>query len=286
MVKAQNRRLSVRTLVLLTAGIVASPVHAQDQTQNPVGPAVVDQSSNPEGESNRRTRIALGAQVGPKFPGSDEARISPYFDFSRARGDEPFKFDAPDQAFGLTVLRAGKLEVGPSLGFEGKRRKRDLDAPLPKIDWSLEVGAFAQVQLSDSFRVRTELRKGVTGHKGWVGALSADYVWRDADEWLVSVGPRLTVGNRRHQDTYFGIDPDDAVLAGLDPYEADAGIQSVGAAAGYLRQLSSRWGIIGYAKYDRLVGDAGQSPIVRDLGSRNQLSGGLALSYTFVSRKK
>lgn len=271
---------SLKVVALMLAGLgVAAGVPASAQSPSAQAEETAD-------SAHRRTRIALGAQIGPKFPGSDEVSISPYFDLARARGDDLFKFEAPDESFGLILLRAGKLEVGPSLGIEGKRRKKDLDAPLPKIGWSLEVGGFAQLRLSESFRVRSELRKGVTGHKGWVGVLSADYIRRDADQWLVSVGPRLTVGNRRHQDTYFGIEPEDAIVAGLEPYEADAGIQSVGAAGGFNRQLTPRWGIVGYAKYDRLVGDAAKSPIVRDLGSRNQLSGGLALSYTFVSRKK
>lgn len=273
-----------RLLLLSVAATIAGPAYSQDQMAQPATTGA-DQGSDSD-ESIRRTRLALGAQIGPKFPGSDEARVSPYFDLSRARGDDPFKFDAPDQGFGLTVLRAGMLEAGPAIGFEGKRRKRDLDAPLPRIDWSLEVGAFAQLYLGDSFRVRSELRKGLTGHKGWVGEVSADYIQRDADQWLVSIGPRLTVGNRRHQDTYFGVDPDDAIIAGLAPFKADAGIQSVGAAGSFLYQLNPRWGIMSFAKYDRLVGDAGRSPIVRELGSRNQLSGGLALSYTFVSRNR
>jgi outer membrane protein len=33
------------------------------------------------------------------------------------------------------------------------------------------------------------------------------------------------------------------------------------------------------------MGDAGKSPIVRELGSRNQLSGGLGLSYTFTVKR-
>lgn len=285
MIKVRNPGApSPRHLLVLTFAAFASAAQAQDPSPESAAPQA--QANDADDAQVRRTRIALGAQVGPKFPGSDEARIGPYFEIDRARGDEVFRFEAPDEAFGLTVLRAGTLEVGPSLGLEGKRRKRDLDVPLPKIDWSLEIGAFAQVYVSESFRLRSELRKGVTGHKGWVGVLSADQVWRDADNWLVSVGPRLTFGDRRHQDVYFGIDPDDAVLAGLPAYEADAGIQSVGGAGGFLYQLSPRWGLMGFAKYDRLVGDAAESPIVRQLGSRNQLSGGLALSYTFVSRKR
>jgi outer membrane protein len=33
------------------------------------------------------------------------------------------------------------------------------------------------------------------------------------------------------------------------------------------------------------VGDAAWSPIVRELGSRNQLSGGIGLNYTFTIKR-
>ena len=40
--------------------------------------------------------------------------------------------------------------------------------------------------------------------------------------------------------------------------------------------------MFGFARYERLVGDAAKSPIVREFGSRNQLSAGIGLSYTFT----
>jgi outer membrane protein len=46
--------------------------------------------------------------------------------------------------------------------------------------------------------------------------------------------------------------------------------------------LNDRWGLFGFARYERLVGDAAKSPIVREFGSRNQLSGGIGLNYTFT----
>ncbi|MEO6255217.1 MAG: MipA/OmpV family protein, partial [Sphingomicrobium sp.] len=51
--------------------------------------------------------------------------------------------------------------------------------------------------------------------------------------------------------------------------------------SGLSYQFSPRFGMFGFGRYERLVGDAAKSPIVRELGSRNQLSGGLGLSYTF-----
>ncbi len=75
--------------------------------------------------------------------------------------------------------------------------------------------------------------------------------------------------------------PAAALSSGLPTFDADGGIQSVGLTAGYLRQLNRRWGLAAYARYDRLIGDAADSPVTRNLGSRSQPSVGLALSYTF-----
>jgi MipA family protein len=58
-------------------------------------------------------------------------------------------------------------------------------------------------------------------------------------------------------------------------------VYAIAMTSGLTYQLSSRWGLFGFARYERLVGDAAKSPIVRQLGSRNQLSGGIGLNYTF-----
>jgi outer membrane protein len=43
--------------------------------------------------------------------------------------------------------------------------------------------------------------------------------------------------------------------------------------------------MFGFARYERLVGDAAKSPIVRDFGSRDQLSAGIGLNYTFTIKR-
>jgi MipA family protein len=182
-------------------------------------------------------------------------------------------------------VKAGGFSFGPAINFEGARTAEDVGADLPKVKFSLEPGGFVAFDLSDNLRLRAELRKGVTGHKGWIGTAGADYVLRDGDAWLFSIGPRVTWANGRYQDAWFGVAPADAIASGLPPYDPDGGIHAYGATASFLTQLTPRWGIQTYLKYDRLVGDAAASPIVRQLGSRDQFSGGVALSYTFGRRE-
>jgi outer membrane scaffolding protein for murein synthesis (MipA/OmpV family) len=111
--------------------------------------------------------------------------------------------------------------------------------------------------------------------------VGADYIARDADRWVFSAGPRVTLGNGRYSRAYYGVSTASAATSGLRAYDPGGGVRAVGATAGLLRQLTEHWGVFGYARYDRLVDDAADSPVVRAFGSRNQLSGGIAATYTF-----
>ena len=234
-----------------------------------------------EEDAPRRTRVGLGAQFVPSYPGADSHNILPLFEFSRARGDDPFTFQAPDESFGFALVREGGFAFGPVIGFEGSRTAEDVGAALDKVDATIEVGGFVQYALSPSFRTSLEARRGIGGHEGWTGSAGADYIARDGDKYLFSIGPRVTWSNARYQRTYFGVSAAEATKTGLPAFRPDAGVQALGAAASFLTQLGPRWGIYSYAKYDRLVADAGRSPVVRSFGSRDQFSGGLALTYTF-----
>lgn len=238
------------------------------------------QESEPPSEP-RRTRIGLGPQLVPSYPGADSVSVRPFIDVSRTRGDTPFAFEAPDESGGFPLLTTNGFQFGPAFGFEGRRRSREVGGALPNVGFTVELGGFAQYAIGDSLRVRVEARQGLGGHKGLIGNVGADYIARDGDRWLFSIGPRVTLADGRYHRAYFGVAPADAAASGLPAYRADGGVQAVGATAGLLRQFTPRWGVYGYAKYDRLAGDPARSPVVRAFGSRNQASGGLALTYTF-----
>ena len=244
----------------------------------PAAPAAAQQGDDAPA---KRTRLILGPQLSPSWPGADKFGVGPYIDLSRAREGENFEFEAPDESFGSPLVHSGDFAFGPALGFIGKRKASDIGADLPSVGFSFEAGGFAQVNLTPALRLRVEGRKGLSGHKGWVGEVSADYVARSGDDWLFSVGPRVTLGDAKYTRAYFGVTPAAAAASGLPAFDPGGGVQSVGVTAGYLRQLSRRWGIGVYGRYDRLVGDAADSPVTRQLGSRSQPSVGVALSYTF-----
>ena len=232
-------------------------------------------------DTDYRVRVGLGAQVNPEFPGAKDLDVGPYFKFSVARRDKPFSFGAPDDSFGISLLSSGGFSAGPVLNLKGARNDSDVGAPVGDVKRTVEVGAFVQHYVSDNFRVRAEARQGLGGHGGLLGYVGADYVARLADKWAISIGPRVRFGSSDYLDAYYGVTPQVALLTGLPVHDPDAGVRAVGAISGFNYALDDRWGLFGYGRYDRLVGDARKSPIVREFGSPNQFSAGLGVSYTF-----
>ena len=232
-----------------------------------------------------RVRVGLGGQVLPEFVGADDMRIAPLWDVDIARGTEEFGFEAPDYSFGIPLVSTGGFSFGPAGNLASKRDNSDVGAPVGRVKTTIEAGAFATYEVSKSFYLRAELLKGIGGHEGLVGTAGADYVWRDGDRYVLSIGPRVLYSDARYQRAYFGVSSSAALDSGLPVYGPNAGIHGVAAASGLSYQFNPRWGLFGFGRYERLVGDAAKSPIIREFGSRNQLSGGLGLNYTFTMNR-
>jgi len=253
--------------VAMFAMLGAAPAFAQEQAEE---------------EPDRYLSIGVGAQLLPSFPGGEDYKVGPLFTgFSRRAGD-PIPFRTPDDGIGFGLLDDDSvIDFGPLLQFQGERDEEDVGAAVGDVDFTVEAGAFVNFNIGDSFRIRLEGQKGIGGHEALVGTIAADVAFRPSIDTLVTVGPRLRVNDDDYADAYFGVTPAVAAVTGLPAYDPDGGVRAVGAIAGITHQITRGFGIYGYAGYERLVGDAADSPIVRQFGSRGQFSAGLALFVSF-----
>ncbi|MGI8612035.1 MAG: MipA/OmpV family protein [Sphingomicrobium sp.] len=250
--------------------------------------AAVQLASNParaQDSDDYRVRVGLGAQLQPEFKGADDTEVAPLWDVDIARGSNPFRFEAPDDSFGISLISGKGFSAGPAANIESSRKNSDVGAPVGKVPTTFEAGAFAQYEVGENFRLRGELLKGIGGHRGVVASLGGDYIARDGDRYVFSVGPRLLFSDGRYQRAYFGVDAEAAAASGLPVYRPDGGLHAVALTSGLSYQFTPKFGLFGFGRYERLLGDSAKSPIIRELGSRNQLSGGLGLSYTFTIRR-
>jgi outer membrane protein len=64
-------------------------------------------------------------------------------------------------------------------------------------------------------------------------------------------------------------------------YRPDSGVKDASLGGSLRHALGPRWSLITFARVGYLLGDAADSPIVRDRGERLQPSVGLVLAYGF-----
>ena len=249
------------------AALAASPALAQDED---------------DGRPPRMLSVGAGAQFTPQYPGAEDLSLGPLFTgFSRREG-EAMPFRTPDDGFGISLVGRDKtIEFGPLLQFQGERDEEDVGAAVGDVDFTVEAGAFVNVNFTPRFRLRLEGQKGIGGHEGLVGTVALDFAAVRTPETLFTIGPRLRLNDDEYARAYFGVTPAVSLATGLPVYDPDGGIRAVGAIAGITHQISRTFGVYGYAGYDRLVGDAADSPIVRNFGSRDQFSAGVALFVSF-----
>ncbi|MBM7048842.1 MipA/OmpV family protein [Rhizobium lusitanum] len=231
--------------------------------------------------------VTLGATVeyGPNYEGSKHHSFSalPSFDFHRL-GEAP-EYSAPDDNFDYTLFDLGGLEIGPVVGLRDDRL--DLNnlhlQSQRRVRWNFDAGGFAQYWLMENqLRFRTEVRQSLWGGDGLVGDLGLDWFQPVGDKWLLSAGPRLSLANSIYMRSNFGISAGQAARNGhVSAFDAGAGLKSVGFTVAATYTVSPAWSVQVYEKYNRLVGDAADSPITSQFGSPDQNIIGFTLNRTF-----
>lgn len=218
----------------------------------------------------------------PKYPGSDEFSWVGYPSFKARRAGTPDTFGAPDDPASMALIRSGGLRMGPSFRYIGTRSASDdLELTgLNKVPWTLEAGAYVEYWPTEFMRGRVDVRYGFHGHEGVVADFAADGFMRFA-QWTFSAGPRMRLASSNYQQAYFSVNAAESLRSGLDDYSANAGLNSLGLAGAATFQFNPQWALTGYVRYDRLVGDAADSPIVRQTGSANQWIIGAIVGYSF-----
>ncbi|MFO1142099.1 MAG: MipA/OmpV family protein [Amaricoccus sp.] len=222
--------------------------------------------------------LGLGASVGPRYDGSSQYLIQPVpiIGFSRVRLPIFGEVGGPDAKRGVFVF--------PTFDYIGSRSSGDSNdlAGTEDVPWALAVGVGAGYRY-DWWRVFAQLDYGFNGYSGFRGQFGVDAIAAPFERFSISLGPRLAWAANDYMQTYFSVSDATAAASGgrLEPYSASGGLRSVGVASIASYALTDRVFLVGNARYDRLVGDAGDSPIVK-AGDANQFTFGLGISYRFA----
>ncbi len=217
----------------------------------------------------------------PRFTGSSKYILSaqPLISFGRTGVAE--RFSSRNDNISFALLDMEDFRVGLTAEFLMARGGSQADG-LKDIPWGGEVGGFMEFYPTDWFRLRTELRHGIRAHKAIVGEVAGDAFHDVTPTIRVSGGPRLSFGSKKYFDTYYGINAEESLASGLSVYDPDGGgIASAGLGGAITWMTTDKITTTLYAEYARLQGKAADSSLVKERGSRDQLTLGVSATYRF-----
>ncbi|MGJ8573067.1 MAG: MipA/OmpV family protein [Hoeflea sp.] len=235
------------------------------------------------------SNAAVGQEVvvpGVKFELGGGGILAPTYEGSRTYQVSAF----PIVRFGYLALENGftlgggdgqGLSVRPSVRYLVAREAADNPelTGLSDAEAALELGGGLKYA-SGPYAVFADVRYGATGHKGFVGEFGADYVFRPEENTTLTVGPRVRWASGKYMNTYFSVSAPEAAASGLSVFNAGAGLKSVGMEAVVRHDFNKDWAVEAGVGYDRLTGDAANSPIV-SAGSEDQFSGMIGIVRKF-----
>lgn len=278
----------------LAGGTPLTAASAQDVTSSQ--PDLRLASAPEEPKSDWQIQVGVGAFYGPAFLGSDDYQMQAGPNFEVRYKDRFFisLFDG----IGFDLIKTENLRAGPIAKYQSERKENGKSSfviagkrtkalrGMGDVDATPELGGYVEYE-AGPFQVGAEVRKGIGGHKGLIADIKANLrgpvpgMTISERPIMFSIGPRATIVDGNYNEAYFGIDERQSLRSGLRTYDAGGGLLSFGAGAAVIVPISDKMSIAVLGGYDRLSGDAAKSPLVRERGSRGQLSGGLGLIYRF-----
>jgi outer membrane protein len=232
--------------------------------------------------------VMLGGEgrVTPRWQGASDKYIffpTPFLDIRKAGTPEPL-YGARD-GFGIALINEGGWRFGP-VGKIRLPRREDKDynslRGLGDVNTAYEVGAFVDYYFPGRWlRTRLELRQGWGGHDGFAADLTADFIGRVTPRFQVSGGPRISFASAAATSPYFSITPAQSATSGLPVYDAKGGVRSLGAGAQARYHWTPQWATHVFVEYEKLQGDAKNSPLITQRGSADQWTMGFGLTYEF-----
>jgi outer membrane scaffolding protein for murein synthesis (MipA/OmpV family) len=256
--------LIVTTLAFYNGTPHAAPLQSHDQ---------------PSGR-DRDWSVRIGALgvYAPAYEGSDEYELRgfPLIDVTFR---DTFFVNA-HRGVGAYVWNRNTLKLGLSVGYTFGRDEDESDDLRGLGD--IDDGATANVLFSWTIGdadLDARYEEQITGHDtGFQVHLGLGYAVRVSEETTVKPSLKTTFASADYMEEYFGVSPSQSTRSGMPGYDADSGFKSLGFHLMVIHRLNQHWRIQAGAGYDRLVGDAADSPTVKD---EDQYGITVGLSYAF-----
>lgn len=233
--------------------------------------------------------VALGAGYGPDYIGAGEGGVMPAAFAHFGLGEGRF-VELVGTALTTNFFADPHWQIGPALNY--RLGRRDAGDPAVKavheVDDAWEVGLSLGWRVQDpansrnSFRVGLDVLQDVSSaHGGFVADLTAVYRQEVMGRLDLGILAGVTYASGDYMDEYFGVSANDSVASGLAQFSANGGIRDLRLMPLAVLHFDEHWQLGASAGWQRLIGDAADSPIVRDRGDENQFFASMTMAYTW-----
>lgn len=229
-------------------------------------------------------QVGGAATFSPKYEGSKdyEVRGFPVIAPAGSGEDGMVQFRGIDDVR-FRLFQFNGFEAGPLAGYRFGRDEDDADLleGLGDVDGAVVLGAYAAYNFG-VLKPFLSYHHGVSGDD--TGALlrfGAETKFPVCEGVAVTLIGGATYADSDYNDAYFSITQSQSNNsdAGLERYDANAGIKDVYLGASTDIPLTDVWSLKLAGKYSHLVGDAADSPIVE---TDSQFTGLVGLTYRFT----
>ena len=238
----------------------------------------MDYQLDDKDEKKWLVRLGIIGGLAPEYRGADEYRFSYAPNIHIAWNDWLY---LRGRKLGIKLFDTDSFYGGAFVRFNGGRSENnDGLEGLGDISRTFTSGVYLNYRFK-GLRLKTEVRHDFfnEGHGTLaIFRLGSRLPWNDP---LFYLGIETTWASKEHMRTFYGISPIQSLRSGLAGYQPGAGLRDVSLNLSSAYKFGQHWSLAGQIRYQYLLGDAADSPIVRTTGSRHGLVAGVGLSYEF-----
>jgi outer membrane scaffolding protein for murein synthesis (MipA/OmpV family) len=224
--------------------------------------------------------LGIAASVQPAYSGASQYRAGEGLVINIRYRDRIFL--ATGEGLGADVLQGKRYRVSLSVGLDlGRREEWDY----PELHGLGDIPRAPFFKLSSSYVIskrlpvilRADIRKIAGGAAGLVGDLEIYTPLPGSSRRLVMfAGPSVTLADRKHLQTSYGISALQALQSGYPVFAAHGGLEAAGFGFSATRFFTPHFLANTDLSASELLGSAGHSPLVE---RRTQGSLGLSFAY-------
>ena len=265
--------------ILLLMGTLASSSAIADPR--------IDAVTSSVGEWFSKAEYSVGGGIayGPRYAGSKDYKLSPfasiraltpggfYFDLLRGAGWQTSLGDRFSLAIGASY------DPGRSDDGDGNKAGSDRLKGMGEVKGSALATTSVRFLITPATQLSLSAEQALSNRDrglSWHVELGHSFTLSSTDS--LGIAGAVHLGDRKFNQTYFGVTDDQSQSSRFKTYKADAGINSYSLMSNWTHKWTKNWSTDLSGGITQYAGDAADSPIVE---KKNNFIGITSVNYTF-----